>query len=84
MARKKLDPRDPLICSCNEVPRSQIEAAIGRGACSMADIFDATWAGCGPCGGTCQPEIAELLRAHCEPAAPVVPPASPTPRPEGT
>jgi NAD(P)H-nitrite reductase large subunit len=66
VAKSKHDPRDPLICCCNEVPRSQIIAAIRKGACSMAAIFDATWAGCGPCGGTCQPEIAEILRVQLE------------------
>lgn len=71
MAKPKYDPRDPLICSCNEVPRSQIVAAIRRGASSMADIYDATWAGCGPCGGTCQPEIAALLVASRATQVPV-------------
>ncbi len=52
---------DPLICLCNEVPRSAICRAIGSGACSLAQIFDATFAGCGPCGGSCQPELAKLL-----------------------
>jgi assimilatory nitrate reductase catalytic subunit len=79
VAKSKHDPRDPLICCCNEVPRSQIVAAIRQGACSMAAIFDATWAGCGPCGGTCQPEIAALLRAHLDPKT-----HSPVPGREGT
>lgn len=67
------DPRqknrgDPVICCCNNVRRSEIVAAIAGGARSMATIFDVTFAGCGPCGGTCQPEIAHILR--CELAAP--------------
>lgn len=61
MRKGKFDRRDPLVCLCNEVPRSQIEAAMERGACTLAQIFDATWAGCGPCGGSCQPQIARML-----------------------
>ncbi|MBI5609004.1 MAG: (2Fe-2S)-binding protein [Deltaproteobacteria bacterium] len=61
------DPRqknrgDPVICCCNNVRKSEIVAAIAGGARSMATIFDATFAGCGPCGGTCQPEIAAILK----------------------
>jgi bacterioferritin-associated ferredoxin len=51
-----------LVCICNEVPLSAIEAAIARGATSLAEVFDATFAGCGPCGGSCQERIAQLLR----------------------
>jgi NAD(P)H-nitrite reductase large subunit len=59
-ARQK-NRNDPIICSCNNVRRSEIMAAIEGGARSMAGIFDATFAGCGPCGGTCQPEITAIL-----------------------
>jgi bacterioferritin-associated ferredoxin len=62
MGRKLNRRDDPLVCSCNEVSRSTIQDAMRRGACSMAAIFDATWAGCGSCGGTCQPQIAALLQ----------------------
>ncbi len=70
------DPRqknraDPVICCCNNVRRSEIVAAIAGGARSMAMIFDATFAGCGPCGGTCQREIAHILQ--CELASPCAP-----------
>jgi len=64
MRKAKPDRRDPLVCLCNEVPRSAIDAAIDRGAVSLAAIYDATWAGCGPCGGTCQPDIARILIAR--------------------
>ena len=52
---------DPLICFCNEVRRSEIVAAIRAGAGTLASIYDATWAGCGACGGSCQPDVAALL-----------------------
>lgn len=52
---------DPLVCFCNEVPRSAIDRAIARGACSLAQLYDATFAGCGPCGGSCQPHLVHIL-----------------------
>lgn len=57
-------PADPLICFCNEVPKSKIDAAMANGACTLAAIFDQTFAGCGPCGGSCQPELVQLLAEH--------------------
>lgn len=54
-------PIDPLVCFCNRVPQSAIERAVQNGACTLAHVFDATWAGCGPCGGSCQPELQRLL-----------------------
>ncbi len=69
MRKAKHDRRDPLVCLCNAVPRSRIDAAIADGACTLAQIFDATWAGCGPCGGTCQPAIAHILAEHLRTAA---------------
>ena len=66
MRKCKTDTRDPLICLCNEVPRSVIEQAIDRGACTLAQVYDATWAGCGPCGGTCQPVVLRVLRERLE------------------
>ena len=69
MAKRKLDRRDPLICLCNEVPLSEINAAIDRGACTLAHLFDATYAGCGPCGGSCQPELVQILTARLGPSA---------------
>ncbi|MSQ82550.1 MAG: hypothetical protein EXR77_06485 [Myxococcales bacterium] len=55
---------DPVICCCNAVPLSEIERAIGQGACTLAQLFDATFAGCGPCGGSCQPELVQILARH--------------------
>lgn len=52
---------DPLVCFCNRVPQSAIEAAVRGGARTLAQVFDATWAGCGPCGGSCQPALQQLL-----------------------
>lgn len=61
MGRSRRDPKDPLICLCNQVPLSAIRAAMDGGADTLAKLFDATFAGCGPCGGSCQPELQRLL-----------------------
>jgi len=55
---------DPIICFCNEVRLSVIVAALDEGASTLADIFDRTWAGCGPCGGSCQPDLVALLEDY--------------------
>lgn len=64
MAKQLRNRKDPLVCLCNQVPQSQIVEAMLRGACSLAQIFDATFAGCGPCGGSCQPQLVAMLEAH--------------------
>lgn len=61
--KKKKDEGDRLVCLCNAVSKRTIEEAIARGCLSLGRIFDATTAGVGACGGTCQPEIRKLLEA---------------------
>ncbi len=60
-ARNKNQKREKLICFCNAIPVSVVEKAIENGAKNMGQIFDRTQAGCGPCGGSCQPEIRKFL-----------------------
>jgi bacterioferritin-associated ferredoxin len=55
---------DPIVCFCNEIRLSEIVGALDAGATSLADIFDATWAGCGPCGGSCQPDLQAILEDY--------------------
>jgi bacterioferritin-associated ferredoxin len=55
-----------LICLCNEVSQETIEAAIARGCNTLGKIFDATIAGCGACGGSCQPTIRKMLASYQE------------------
>ena len=52
---------DPIVCCCNGIPLSAIVGAMEGGALTVSELFDATWAGCGPCGGTCQPDLQALL-----------------------
>ena len=59
MSQKK--QKDEVICFCNNVPRKVIEDAIRGGAKTLNEIYDATTAGIGPCGGSCRRKIAPLL-----------------------
>jgi bacterioferritin-associated ferredoxin len=58
---KSGDRRDPLICLCNSVRKSKIIDAIKSGATTKDEIFDQTLAGVGACGGSCRPQLQELL-----------------------
>lgn len=60
----KKDKEKRLICLCNSVPQSEIEAAIARGCTTLGKIFDATAAGVGACGGSCQPILRKMLDSY--------------------
>lgn len=64
MAKPQRNRKDPLVCLCNQVPESEIVAAMNQGACTLAKLFDQTFAGCGPCGGSCQPQLLAMLEEH--------------------
>lgn len=53
--------RADIICRCNNVSRKVIEEAITNGAKTMNEIYDATNAGVGPCGGSCRKIIKPIL-----------------------
>ncbi|MGZ3769612.1 MAG: (2Fe-2S)-binding protein [Bdellovibrio sp.] len=53
-----------IICRCNNVSRETIEAAIRDGAKTLNEIFDATTAGVGPCGGSCRKKIGPFLEHY--------------------
>jgi len=52
------------ICLCNEVSQQTIEDAISRGCDTLGKVFDATLAGVGACGGSCQPTLRKMLEAY--------------------
>lgn len=56
--------RCEIICRCNNVNRQTIEQAILDGCQTLNEIFDATMAGVGPCGGSCRRKIGPLLEAY--------------------
>jgi bacterioferritin-associated ferredoxin len=63
MDQNPKNDKQRLICLCNEVSQETVEAAITRGCNSLGKIFDATIAGCGACGGSCQPTLRKMLEA---------------------
>lgn len=63
MNRKR---RPEIICRCNEISREQIESAIRAGAKTLNEIFDATTAGVGACGGSCRRKLKPLLDAYLQ------------------
>lgn len=56
--------KSEIICRCNNVSRDTIEKAIKAGARTLNEIFDATSAGVGPCGGTCRRKIGPFLEHY--------------------
>lgn len=53
-----------IVCRCNNISRETIERAIVDGCKTLNEIFDATMAGVGPCGGSCRRKIGPLLEAY--------------------
>ena len=55
-----------IICFCNNISKEIIVKAIQNGAQTLNEIYDATTAGVGPCGGSCRRKIAPLLEHFLE------------------
>ena len=68
-SKKSKSDDERLVCLCNAVTRGTVRAAIARGCDTLGKIFDATSAGVGACGGSCQPELRRLLREAQDAAA---------------
>jgi NAD(P)H-nitrite reductase large subunit len=68
------DTEPVLTCRCYEVARSDIEAAIERGAATVNDVKRMTRAAMGLCQGIyCVPEIAEMLVRAGQPRERIAP-----------
>lgn len=65
------------VCLCNNIKYRTIERAIRRGACTVSQIAACTGATTGHCGGSCTPEVQEMLAEHAP--RPVL--AQPPPKP---
>ena len=52
------------VCRCNNIKYRTIERAIRRGACTLSQIAICTTATTGHCGGSCTPEVQEMLDEH--------------------
>lgn len=59
----KNDKSKRLICLCNGVSQERVEQAIASGCKTLGRIFDATTAGVGACGGSCQPTLKKMLES---------------------
>ncbi|MDZ4081410.1 MAG: (2Fe-2S)-binding protein [Bdellovibrionales bacterium] len=66
MKNKSNDPKDEIVCLCNEISRGEIEAAIKQGCDTLNKIFDKTTAGVGPCGGSCRKFLGPMLDTYLE------------------
>lgn len=53
-----------LICLCNAISQQEVERAVLQGSDSLGKLFDATTAGVGACGGSCQPTLRKMLDAY--------------------
>jgi bacterioferritin-associated ferredoxin len=63
---KRPHQKKEIICRCNNVSREEIEKAILDGAQTLNEIFDATTAGVGPCGGSCRRKLGPMLEQYLE------------------
>ena len=52
------------VCRCNNIKYKTIEKAIREGACTLAQIASRTTATTGHCGGSCTPDILEMIAEH--------------------
>ena len=66
------------VCRCNNIKYRTIERAIKEGARTISAIAARTSATMGQCGGTCTPEVQQMLADAGCCVAPPVPPAAET------
>ncbi len=61
---KRCGAKPEIVCLCNCVTKDAIEASIRDGATTLNEIFDATSAGVGPCGGSCRRKLGPMLDTY--------------------
>ena len=71
------------VCRCNNIKYRTIERAIREGACTIAQIAARTTATTGHCGGSCTPEIQEMIAALAPKRPTIPPPAAAAAAPAG-
>jgi len=57
------------VCRCNNIKYRTIERAIRGGACTLTQIATRTTATTGHCGGSCTPDIQQMLAELARPPA---------------
>jgi bacterioferritin-associated ferredoxin len=61
-------PQPRIACYCNNVPTDALKRRIASGELqTLQDIYEQTQAGCGPCGGSCQGQLRQLLEGNPDP-----------------
>ncbi|HUP62207.1 MAG TPA: (2Fe-2S)-binding protein [Thermoanaerobaculia bacterium] len=63
------------VCRCNNIKHRTIERAIREGAHTMTQIANRTTATMGECGGSCTPDVQQMLDELAPKYATVPPPA---------
>jgi NAD(P)H-nitrite reductase large subunit len=63
------------VCRCNNIKYRTIERAIREGAHTLTQVATRTTATTGHCGGSCTPDVQEMLAEHA--------PQRPLPAPSG-
>ena len=58
------------VCRCNNIKYRTIERAIREGAQTLTQIATRTTATTGHCGGSCTPDVQEMLDGACGPCLP--------------
>jgi NAD(P)H-nitrite reductase large subunit len=52
------------VCRCNNIKYRTIERAISEGAWTLHQVADRTTATTGHCGGSCTPDVQEMIADH--------------------
>ena len=52
------------VCRCNNIKYKTIERAIREGACTLVLVAAKTTATTGQCGGTCTPDVQQMIAEH--------------------
>jgi len=65
------------VCRCNNIKYRTIERAIREGAQTLTQVATRTTATTGHCGGSCTPDIQEMLAEHAPQRPLSAPPSGP-------
>lgn len=67
------------VCRCNNIKYRTIEKAIREGACTITQVAARTGATTGHCGGSCTPDIQQMIAELAQQRPLPTPPAAPGP-----
>ncbi len=64
------------VCRCNNIKYKTIERAIREGACTISQVATRTGATTGQCGGSCTPDILQMIAELAPERVAAPPPAA--------